>query len=208
MSFALGKKIGMTRVFDDMGNHVAATLVQVGPCWITQVKTGDSDGYNAIQIGFEPAKEKSLNKPRLGHLKKSGTDPVRHLKEFRVDDASEFKAGDVLGVDRFQAGQKITVTGLSKGRGFSGVFKRHGFHGPNASHGTHETKRHPGAIGAHTDPGRVWKGQKLPGQYGNERVSVKNLSILKVIPEHNLMLVKGAVPGAKNAVLEIVLSER
>jgi large subunit ribosomal protein L3 len=208
MSFALGKKIGMTCVFDDMGNHVAATVVQVGPCWITQIKTNETDGYNAIQIGFKPAKEKSLNKPKLGHLKKSGVDPVRHLKEFRVDNVAEFNAGDVLGVDRFQAGQKVTVSGFSKGRGFAGVFKRYGFHGPNATHGTHEAKRHPGAIGAHTDPGRVWKGQKLPGRYGNERVSVKNLSVLKVIPEHNLMLVKGAVPGANNAVLEIVLSER
>ncbi|HDH56987.1 MAG TPA: 50S ribosomal protein L3 [Bacteroidetes bacterium] len=207
MSFALGKKLGMTRFFDEAGNHVPVTLVQVGPCWVTQVKTEATDGYNAVQVGFEQTKEKSLNKPKLGHLKKSGVESVRYLKEFRLGDVSEFKAGDLLGADRFQVGQKVTVTGYSKGRGFAGVFKRHGFHGPNASHGTHEYKRHPGAIGAHTDPGRVWKGQKLPGHMGNERVTVKNLSVVKIEPEHNMLLIKGAVPGARNSLLEIVLCE-
>ncbi len=207
MSFALGKKLGMTRIFDEAGNHVPVTLVQVGPCWVTQVKTEATDGYNAVQVGFEQTKEKSLNKPKLGHLKKSGVESVRYLKEFRLGDVSEFKAGDLLGADRFQVGQKVTVTGYSKGRGFAGVFKRHGFHGPNASHGTHEYKRHPGAIGAHTDPGRVWKGQKLPGHMGNERVTVKNLSVVKIEPEHNMLLIKGAVPGARNSLLEIVLCE-
>ncbi len=206
MSFALGKKIGMTRIFDEEGNHVPVTLIQVGPCWVTQVKTVETDGYNAVQIGFGKTREKALNKPLLGHLKKGGVEPVRHLKEFRLDDVSEFKSGDVLGADRFKEGQRVSVTGYSKGRGFAGVFKRYGFHGPNATHGTHEAKRHPGAIGAHTDPGRVWKGQRLPGHYGDQRVTVKNLRVIKVEPEHNIILVKGAVPGAKNAVLEIVLA--
>lgn len=206
MSFALGKKIGMTRIFDEHGNHVPITLLQVGPCWVTQVKTVASDGYSAVQIGFEKTKEKALNKPRIGHLKKSGVETVRYLKEFRLEDVSEYKNGDVLGVDRFQAGQKVVITGTSKGRGFSGVFKRHGFHGPNASHGTHEVKRHPGSVGAHTDPGRIWKGQRMPGHYGDDRVTVKNLQIVKIEPEHNLMLIKGAVPGANNSVVEIVLS--
>ena len=207
MSFALGKKIGMTRIFDDAGNHVSATLVQVGPCWITQVKTKSTDGYNAVQVGFHQTKEKALNKPKLGHLKKSSVEPLRHLKEFRLDDISDFKPGDLLAVDRFQVGQRVTVTGYSKGRGFAGVLKRHGFHGFDASHGTHEYHRHPGAIGAGTDPGRVWKGQKLPGQMGNERVTVKNLAVVKIEPESNLMLIKGAVPGARNSLLEILLSD-
>lgn len=208
MSFALAKKVGTTRIFDAEGNHVPATLLQVGPCWVTQVKTKSRDGYDAVQIGFQRAREKLLNQPELGHLKKSGVEAVRHLREFRLDDVSDFKAGDLLTVERFRVGQKITISGKSKGRGFAGVFKRHGFHGPNASHGTHEYKRHPGAIGAHTDPGRIWKGQRLPGQMGNQRVTVKNLDVLKVDPEHNLMLIRGAVPGARNALLEVVLSER
>lgn len=208
MSFTLGKKLGMTRIFDEVGNHVPATLIQAGPCWVTQVKTESTDGYNAVQIGFQKAKAKVLNKPLLGHLKKTGVEPVRYLKEFHLEDVSEYKPGDLLGADRFQVGQRVTVTGYSKGRGFAGVFKKHGFHGPSATHGTHEYKRHPGAIGAHTDPGRVWKGQKMPGQMGNQQVTVKNLAVIKVEPEHNLMLIKGAVPGARNSLLEIVLSEQ
>ena len=208
MSFSLGKKLGMTRFFDEAGNHVPATLLQVGPCWVTQVKTESTDGYSAVQIGFHETKEKSLNKPQIGHLKKSKAEPLRFLKEFRLEDVSSFKPGDLLGADRFSAGQQVVVTGYSKGRGFAGVFKRHGLHGSTATHGTHEYHRHPGSIGAGTDPGRVWKGQSLPGHMGNERVTVKNLTILKVEPEQNLMLIKGAVPGARNALLEIVLSDR
>lgn len=207
MSFSLGKKIGMTRIFDETGNHVPATLIQVGPCWITQVKTVSTDGYNAVQIGFEKAKEKVINKPKLGHLKKSGVEPLRYLKEFRMDDVAEFNPGDQIGADRFQVGQRVNITGYSKGRGFAGVVKKYKFKGSDASHGTHEYKRHPGAIGAGTDPGRVWKGQRLPGQMGNERVTLRNLAVIKVESEHNLLLIKGSVPGAKNAVLEIVLSE-
>lgn len=207
MSFALGKKLGMTRVFDEAGNHVPATLIQVGPCWVTQVKTESTDGYNAVQVGFEKARTKLLNKPQLGHLKKSGVEAVRYLKEFRLDDVSKFKAGDLLGANRFQAGQTVTVSGYSKGRGFAGVIKRYHFASPNASHGTHEYHRHPGAVGAHTDPGRIWKGQRLPGHLGNQQVSAKNLSILKVDAEHNMMLVKGSVPGAANSLLEISVTE-
>lgn len=206
MSFSLGKKLGMTRVFDDQGHHVPATLIQFGPCWVTQVKTVATDGYNAVQIGFGLTKAKSSNKPQMGHLKKANVEPLRFLREFRVEEATAFKVGDRLGTDRFQAGQKVVVSGTSKGRGFAGVFKRHGFHGPNASHGTHEYHRHPGAVGAHTDPGRLWKGLKLPGHMGNKRVSTKNLQIVKVDPEQNLMLIRGAVPGARNGVVEIVLA--
>jgi large subunit ribosomal protein L3 len=207
MSFLLGKKIGMTRIFDEAGNHMPATLIQVGPCWITQVKTESTDGYTAVQVGFEKVTEKALNLPRIGHLKKSGIEPLRYLREFRLDDAGEFKLGDQIGADRFQVGQRVNVTGFSRGRGFAGVVKKYGFKGPNATHGSHEAKRHPGSIGAGTDPGRVWKGQRLPGQMGNERVTLKNLAVLKVEPEQNLLLIKGAVPGAKNSLLEIVLSE-
>jgi large subunit ribosomal protein L3 len=208
MSFALGKKIGMTRIFDGEGNHVCATLIQVGPCWVTQVKSKARDGYNALQIGFDKVKEKALSKAEIGHLKKSNVEPLRHLCEFRLEDVDGFKPGDLLSVDRFKEGQVVNVSGKSKGRGFAGVFKRHGFHGPNASHGTHEYHRHPGSIGAHTDPGRVWKGQRLPGRMGNTRVTLRNLDIVKVDPEHNLMMVRGAVPGGRHALLEIVVTNQ
>ncbi|RJP75841.1 MAG: 50S ribosomal protein L3 [Candidatus Zixiibacteriota bacterium] len=206
MSFTLGKKLGMTRLFDKNGNHVPATLIQFGPCRVTQVKTKDTDGYEAVQVGFGLTKDKSLSKPELGHLRKSGSDPLRFLCEFRVKDASSYKLGDVLPADRFKEGQMVTVSGVSKGRGFAGVIKRHGFSSPNASHGTHEYHRHPGAVGAHTDPGRLWKGLRLPGHMGAARVTVKNLDIIKVDPEQNLMLVRGAVPGARNSLVEIVLN--
>ncbi|TKJ40428.1 50S ribosomal protein L3 [candidate division LCP-89 bacterium B3_LCP] len=208
MSFILGKKLGMTRIFDDSGDHVSATLIQAGPCWITQVKIESTDGYNAVQIGFEKMKEKNINKPKSSHLKKANVGPVRFLKEFRMDEAPELKAGDQLGADRFQAGQLVNISGYSKGRGFTGVMKRHGFAGSNASHGAHEVKRHGGSIGAHTDPGKVWKGQRMPGRMGNDRTTVKNLSVLRVEPEHNLLLIKGSVPGATNSILEIVISNK
>lgn len=208
MSFSLGKKIGMTRLFDEAGNHIPATLIQIGPCWVTQVKTAATDGYEAVQVGFQLKKAKNTNKPTRGHLQKAQVDPVRYLKEFRVSDASQYKPGDLLSPDRFKVGQTVTISGVSKGRGFAGVVKRHGFGGPNATHGTHEYDRHPGAVGAHTDPGRLWKGKRLPGHMGIARVTVKNLNILKVDAERNLMLVKGAVPGARNAFVEIVLSGR
>ncbi len=206
MSFSLGKKLGMTRIFDDAGNHVPVTVIQFGPCRITQVKTKESDGYNAVQVGFQLVKPKSLNKPLLGHQKKSGTDTLRFLREFRLDDVVPFKAGDLLNAERFQAGQKVNVSGISIGRGFAGVIKRHHFASPNATHGTHEYHRHPGAMGAHTDPGRIWKGQRLPGHLGAQRATLKNLEVIKVDVEQNLLLVKGAVPGARNSLVEIVLS--
>lgn len=206
MSFSLGKKIGMTRLFDEAGNHIPATLIQIGPCWVTQVKTSATDGYDAVQVGFQLKKAKNVNKPIKGHLQKANVEPVRYLREFRVSDASQYKPGDLLNPDRFKAGQVVTISGVSKGRGYAGVVKRHGFGGPNATHGTHEYDRHPGAVGAHTDPGRLWKGKRLPGHMGHARVTVKNLNILKVDVEQNLMLVKGAVPGARNSFVEIVLS--
>jgi large subunit ribosomal protein L3 len=206
MSFTLGKKLGMTRVFDKDGNHVPATLIQFGPCRVTQVKTKATDGYEAVQIGFQLVRAKNLSQSELGHLKKTGTDPLRFLREFRVADASGYKSGDVLSADRFKAGQMVTVSGVSKGRGFAGVIKRHGFSSPNATHGTHEYHRHPGAVGAHTDPGRLWKGLRLPGHMGSQRVTVKNLDIVKVDTEQNLMLIRGAVPGARNSLVEIVLN--
>ncbi|HEX7343023.1 MAG TPA: 50S ribosomal protein L3 [bacterium] len=208
MSFSLGKKLGMTRFFDESGNHAPATLIQIGPCWITQVKSKSTDGYNAVQIGFGLTRTKSLNKPRLAHLKKAGVESLRHLREFRVDDPAAFKQGEILSPDRFKAGQRVTISGISKGRGFAGVIKRHGFASPNATHGTHEYHRHPGAVGAHTDPGRLWKGQRLPGHMGNQRVTVKDLAIMKIDVEQNLMLVQGAVPGARNGLVEITLSHQ
>jgi large subunit ribosomal protein L3 len=206
MSFSLGKKLGMTRIFDEQGNHVPVTLIQFGPCWVTQVKSSASDGYDAVQVGFQLIKTKSVTKPAAGHLKKAGVEPVRYMREFRTDDVSGFQAGELLAADRFKPGQIVHVAGISKGRGFAGVIKRHGFHGPNASHGTHEYHRHPGAVGAHTDPGRLWKGLRLPGHMGVARVKAKNLEVIKVDSEQNLMLVKGAVPGPKNSLVEIELS--
>jgi large subunit ribosomal protein L3 len=206
MSFTLGKKLGMTRIFDEQGNHIPATLIQIGPCWVTQVKSAATDGYDAVQVGFQLVKAKSVPKAQINHLKKAGVDPVRFVREFRLDDVSAYKPGDLLTADRFKAGQKVHVAGISKGRGFAGVIKRHGFHGPNASHGTHEYHRHPGAVGAHTDPGRLWKGLKLPGHMGTARVKAKNLQVVRVDADQNLMLVKGAVPGPRNSLVEIVLS--
>ncbi len=206
MSFSLGKKLGMTRIFDEQGNHIPCTLIQIGPCWVTQVKDVVTDGYTAVQVGFQLIKAKSVPKAQINHLKKAGVEPVRFVREFRTDEVSGYKPGELLANDRFKAGQLVHVVGISKGRGFAGVIKRHGFHGPNASHGTHEYHRHPGAVGAHTDPGRLWKGLKLPGHMGTARVKAKNLQIIKVDSEQNLMLVKGAVPGPRNSLVEIVLS--
>lgn len=206
MSFSLGKKLGMTRIFDDEGNHIPCTLIQIGPCWVTQVKSTTTDGYDAVQVGFGLVKAKSVPKAQINHLKKAGVEPVRFVREFRTADVASYKPGDLLASDRFKAGQIVHVAGISRGRGYAGVVKRHGFGGPNATHGTHEYDRHPGAVGAHTDPGRLWKGLRLPGHMGTARVKVKNLEVVKVDPEQNLMLVKGAVPGPRNSLVEIVLS--
>jgi large subunit ribosomal protein L3 len=200
----IGKKIGMTSVFSADGKNVPCTVIEAGPCIVTQVKTVENDGYEAVQLAFDERKEKSTTKPMQGHFKKAGTTPKRKLVEFNGFE-TELKAGDTLTVaDLFEEDIFVDVTGSSKGKGFQGVVKRHGFRGVNdATHGQHNRLRAPGSIGASSYPSRVFKGMRMAGQTGNERVKVQNLRVLKVIPENNLILVKGSVPGARNSYLII-----
>ncbi len=201
----LGRKLGMTQIFDDTSRAIPVTAIEAGPCRVAQIRTLERDGYSAIQLAFGEIREAKLNKPRLGHLKKAGLDPQRHLVELRVADASQFNVGQELKADVFEAGEFADVIGTSKGKGFAGVMKRHGFHGAPASHGTERKHRTPGSIGAGTTPHHVFKGQKMAGRMGHERVTVLNLEVVRVDPERNLILVKGAVPGP-NGGLVIVRS--
>jgi len=198
----LGKKLGTTQVFDEQGQLIPVTVLQVGPCQITQIKKVESDGYNALQLGFEDKSEKRVTKPLQGHFKKAGIKPKKYLAEVRVEDLNEYKVGDELKVDIFSDITKVNVTAKSKGRGFSGVVKRWGFRGGPGSHGAH-FHRAPGSIGASATPSRVAKGRKMPGHYGNQQVTVRNLKVVKVDAENNLLLVKGAVPGAKGTIVKV-----
>ena len=199
MSGLIGKKIGMTSIFDENGKNLPCTIIQAGPCVVTQVRTEEVDGYNALQIGFDDKAEKRASKAELGHAKKAGTSPKKKVIEFQGYDA-EYKLGDTLGVDIFEEGEFVDVAGTSKGKGFQGVVKRHGFAGVGqATHGQHNRLRAPGSIGAGSDPSRVFKGMRMAGRMGGEQVTVQNLRVLKVVPEKNLIVVKGCVPGHKNA---------
>ena len=199
----LGKKIGMTSVFSAEGQNVPCTVIEVGPCVVTQIKTVEKDGYAAVQVGFQDAKEKNTSAPLMGHFKKAGVTPKRHLAEFKGFD-QELNLGDTLTVELFNDAQFVDVIGTSKGKGFQGVVKRHGFGGVGGqTHGQHNRQRKPGSLGASSYPSRVFKGKRLPGQMGGEQVKVLNLRVLKVIPESNLILVKGSIPGAKGAYLTI-----
>ena len=206
MSALLGRKVGMTAVFDDNGNNVVCTVIEAGPCVVTQVKTEETDGYRAVQVGFGDKKEKNTTKALMGHFGAAGSDPKRRLTEFRdyagLDDLS---LGDELSVgDLFAEGDKIHVIGTSKGKGFQGVVKRHNFAGVNdATHGQHNRQRSPGSIGQASDPSRVFKGTKMAGRTGGDRVTVKNLRVVRVFADKNMILVSGAVPGAKKGILEI-----
>lgn len=191
----VGRKIGMTQVFDEAARSIPVTAIEAGPCRIALIRTPERDGYSAIQLAFEGVKENKLNKPELGHLRKAGVGPHRHLVEIRVADASQFEVGQELRADVFEAGERADVVGTSKGKGFQGVYKRHNFGGAPASHGTERKHRTPGAVGACATPSRIFKGQKMPGRMGNERVTILNLEVVRVDPERNLLLVKGAVPG-------------
>ena len=203
MSGLIGKKIGMTSIFDENGKNIPCTVIEAGPCVVTQVRTEEVDGYNALQLGFDDKAEKRANKAEKGHFKKAGTSPKKKIVEFR-DFEGEFKLGDTIGVDLFQEGEFVDVIGTSKGKGFQGVVKRHGFGGVGQStHGQHNRLRAPGSIGAASYPARVFKGIKMAGQMGNERVTVQNLRVLKVVPEKNLIVLKGCVPGHKNAYITI-----
>ena len=191
----LGKKIGMTQVFDDKNRLVPVTVIEAGPCPVTQIKSSEKDGYNAVQIGFCPQKEHRLSKAATGHIKKAGVQPVAELQEFRTNGEVELNLGDVLSVERFEAGQKIDVVGTSKGRGFQGVVKRYGFAGGPASHGSMFHRR-GGSYGMCQWPGHVIKGKKMPGQMGNKRVTVQGLEVVSVDAEKGLLVIKGAIPGA------------
>ena len=200
----LGKKIGMTSVFSADGKNVPCTVIEVGPCVVTQIKTVEKDGYNAVQLGFEEAKEKNTTAPMAGHFKKAGTTPKRHLAEF-TDFEGELNLGDSITVDIFNGVGFVDVVGTSKGKGFQGVVKRHGFGGVGQStHGQDDRLRKPGSIGACSYPAKVFKGMRMGGQMGNERVTTHNLQVLKIIPEHNLLLIKGSVPGYKGSIVSIV----
>ena len=201
MSGLIGKKIGMTSIFDEKGKNIPCTVIEVGPCVVTQVRTKEVDGYEALQLGFDD--KKTAIKAAEGHAKKAGTAVKRKVAEFHGFDA-EFKLGDTITVDHFAEGEFVDVAGTSKGKGFQGVVKRHGFGGVGqATHGQHNRLRAPGSIGAASYPARVFKGMKMAGQMGNEKVKVQNLRVLKVVAEKNLLVVKGCVPGHKNAYLTI-----
>ena len=199
MSGIIGKKIGMTSIYDANGKNIPCTVIEAGPCVITQVKTPETDGYNALQLGFEDQKESRVNKPSMGHFKKAGSTPKKKLVEFR-DFEGEHNLGDAITVDIFAEGEFVDVAGTSKGKGFQGVVKRHNFRGVgDATHGQHNRMRAPGSIGAASYPARVFKGMRMAGQMGNKRVKVTNLQVMKVFPEKNLLVVKGAIPGSKNS---------
>ena len=195
----LGRKLGMTQVFDRQGEVHAATVIEAGPCLVTQVKTRDTDGYEAVQVGFDTVKR--LNSPMKGHLKKLG--PLRLLREFRVEDASRYQVGQKLGVELFQPGDRVDIRGTSKGRGFAGVVRRHGFRGGPKSHGQSDRHRAPGSIGAGTTPGRVFKGLRMAGHMGAALVTVRNLKVLECNPATRVLVVEGAVPGARRGLLAI-----
>jgi large subunit ribosomal protein L3 len=197
----LGEKLGMTQVFDDEGRIVPVTVVQAGPCVVTQLRTQESDGYTAVQIGYGQIDPRKVNKPRTGHFEKAGVTPRRYLVELRADDTTEYELGQEITADVFEAGQKIDVTGTSKGKGTAGVMKRHGFKGLSASHGTQRKHRSPGSIGGCATPGRVFKGLRMAGRHGNARTTVQNLTVHAIDAEKNLLLIKGAVPGPNGGVV-------
>lgn len=205
MSGILGKKIGMTSIFDDHGQMIPCTIIEAGPCYVTQIKTKEKDGYDAIQLGFDEIKERLVNRPMKGQFKRSGVKPVRLLSEFRNFNGLQLQLGQEVRVDLFHQGDVVNVTGRSKGRGFQGVVKRHHFSGVGmTTHGQSDRVRAPGSIGSSSYPSRVLKGMRMAGRMGSERVTVKNLIVLKVIAESNILIVKGSVPGAINSYLEIV----
>lgn len=204
MTGILGKKIGMTSIFDEHGDVIPCTIIEAGPCFITQIKTAEKDGYNAIQLGFEDKKAKNVTKPLKGHFERAGITPKKVLREFKGFDISNFKLGDVIKVENiFSKGDIVSISGNSKGRGFQGVVKRHHFGGGSITHGQSDRVRAPGSIGGSSYPSRVFKGQRMAGRMGNKRTTIKNLKVVQIIPESNLLLVKGSVPGHINCYLEI-----
>tara|TARA_B100000700_G_C14760705_1_gene722013 strand:- start:62 stop:718 length:657 start_codon:yes stop_codon:yes gene_type:complete len=203
----LGKKLGMSQFFDDKGRAVPVTLIEAGPCRITQLKNSDTDGYQAVQIGFGAVREKLVNKPAKGHLSKSGKDPLKHLQEYRVQDLEGLELGAPITVGSFQVGQKVDVSGDSMGRGFAGYQKRHSFSRGPMSHGS-KNHREPGSTGAGTTPGRIYPGKRMAGRYGGKKTTTRGLTVLKVDDESNLLVVKGSVPGKPGSLLNIRPAKR
>ena len=204
MTGLIGTKVGMTQFYNAEGNVIPVTVIQTGPCVVVQKKENATDGYNAIQVGFGSKKNQRVNKPEQGHMAKAGKGAFEVLKEFRLDDVSQFQVGqEIKAADLFKAGDRIDVSGTSKGHGFTGVIKRWSFAGFPGSHGTHEYFRHGGSIGNRSYPGRVRKGKKMAGHWGNEQISVQNLEVVDIRPENNLMLVRGAIPGAKQGIVVV-----
>ena len=198
----IGKKIGMTQIFDEVGNVIPVTVIQAGPCVVAQKKTVETDGYDAVQLGFADVKEKHMTKAEMGHFAKAGVENKKHLKEFRLDDISAINVGDVITADTFAAGEKVDVTGMTKGHGYSGVIKRWNHHHLRMTHGTGPIHRQPGSMGV-IDPARIFKNKKMAGQWGNEQVTILNLEVVKIDAAKKLIAVKGAVPGAKGGIVFI-----
>jgi large subunit ribosomal protein L3 len=199
----LGKKVGMTQLFDKSGAVIPVTIIEAGPCYVTQVKTNDTDKYNAVQLGYDEVAERKLSKGERGHLKQAGAPTLRHLREFRYDQAPDLKVGDEIKADVFVEGEMVDVAGVSKGRGFSGAVRRHGFHGGPKTHGQSDRHRATGSRGAGTTPGHTMPGKLAPGQFGNTRVTVQNLKVALVDPERNLIAVRGAIPGPRGSLVEV-----
>ncbi len=201
----IGKKLGMTNIFDENGRNYAVTVIEVEPCSVTQIKTVENDGYEAVQLASTDRRAKTIAKPQRGHFDKAGVDAKRYVCEFKGFDLEELSLGEVLNVqDVFTVGESVDVAGISKGKGFTGVIKRHNFSGVGeATHGQHDRQRHPGSIGQASDPSRVFKGMKMPGRSGNERTKIKNLTVAKIFEESNMMMVTGSVPGPNGRMVEI-----
>ena len=199
----IGKKVGMTQIFDETGKVIPVTVIEAGPCVVVQKMTKEKEGYEAVQFGYEEVAEKKLSQPEQGHLKKAGVGMVKHLKEFRLEDSSKFEVGDVVKADVFAEGEKVDVTGTSKGKGYAGGIKRWGLHRLKETHGSGPVARHAGSNGSISDPSRVFKGKRLPGHMGAEQVTVQNLMVAKIDAENNLIAVKGAVPGPNGGIVVI-----
>lgn len=208
MNTILGKKLGMTRIFREDGTAVPVTVIEAGPCPVVAIRTRDKHGYNAYQIGFGSRREKLVNKPLGGHFKAAGVEPTRYVREVRVDELGDHKVGDRFTVEIFREGQKVDVTGVSRGLGFAGVMKRHNFAGANMTHGQSDRQRAPGSVGASSYPSRVFRGQRMAGRMGGQQKTVVGLQVVRVIPEENLLLIKGAVPGFENGFVKIRTSTR
>lgn len=199
----IGKKVGMTQIFDEMGKVIPVTVIEAGPCVVTQKKTVEKEGYSAVQLGYETVAEKKLSQPEAGHLKKAEVEMMKHLKEFKLEGAAAMNVGDVIKADTFAEGDKVDVTGISKGHGFAGAVKRHGTHIQKMSHGGGPVHRHAGSMGSSSDPSRIFKGKNMPGHMGVEQVTVQNLDIVKVDAELNMLVVRGAIPGPKGGLVYV-----